>query len=323
MAAERKRAARAPSLREGLAADLCALEAERAGLLHECESGDAPASAADQVVALSRLIGERRRVLIATPELTWGSVRVHYTEWYYSREDDVGLSFSLRTREWRTRGEPHPVSARPVRTPKRQWWTRLVSGVVPPPEGAEPPPPLEGAELPPPPEGAAVVAVDGRVLAFGGRCGPGREHNVSSDILELSAEGAWLASDARLPMRFMELSAVAVGGHVYTFGGTADNEDGEFGYHSVGECLRFDPRAGTWTPRTPMPHETARTFPHTAVGVGDAIFVLGSHCRGRPFGADDWAGEAWLYYPGADRWEPLPPPPVSVPGVALEWAPDE
>jgi len=120
-----------------------------------------------------------------------------------------------------------------------------------------------GPALPAPREHLAVVAVDGRVYAIGGRW----ENDLKSanEVLD-SLTGAWRPL-APLPTARGGTAAGVVDGRIYVAGGEAFNPSRTFA-----EVESYDPATNAWTrlPDLPTPRHGL-----AVVGVGNVLYVIG------------------------------------------------
>jgi hypothetical protein len=136
---------------------------------------------------------------------------------------------------------------------------------------------------------APVGAADDPALAFCERYDPDHDR--------------WAATGSLLRGRRHHRATLLSGGAVLVTGGTAPGSPGTtpFDPFSQRTVERFDPAAGTWTDRSPMP--SGRAF-HRAVALPDnQLLVLG----GAP-GDRDESGfrSALVYDAGLDKWAPFP-----------------
>lgn len=145
----------------------------------------------------------------------------------------------------------------------------------------------QGANLPEPRSGHALVALDGRLLLFGGWDGS----TYRADVFEYTPEANSWRALRDMPTARGFAAAAVVAGRVFLMGGTAGDEP-----LNITEV--FTPEAesetnGGWDTAAPMP--MAGAYVNAAV-VADTVFVFGDDANGRPTirlgysaGEDSWA----------------------------------
>ena len=110
----------------------------------------------------------------------------------------------------------------------------------------------------------AAVVVNGRLYSIGGRSGPGDFGDVH--VYDPKAD-AWAPGPSIEPRGTG--GAALVGNNIYYFGGESQKAR-----KVLGDVLRLDPAAGTWTTAAPMP--TPRNFARTVMFKGAAFVIGGS-----------------------------------------------
>ena len=150
-------------------------------------------------------------------------------------------------------------------------------------------------------EGNAVAAIGGLVFAMGGYTGP-FPHGFYLDSAEVydAAADAWSPIAAMGTARYAS-AAAAVGGRVYVTGGQTS------GVSALTSAAVYDP--GAAVPESPSPNAwspiadlgTARSR-HTAVTVGDSIYVMGGVTAG--YAA---LSSAEVYAVGSNSWRAIQP----------------
>ncbi|HRF47497.1 MAG TPA: LuxR C-terminal-related transcriptional regulator [Anaerolineales bacterium] len=145
-----------------------------------------------------------------------------------------------------------------------------------------------GADLPAPRSGYALVALEGKVLLFGGWDGS----DFRSEVFEyLPDDDRWQVR-TQLPTPRAYAAAAVVAGHVFVIGG-ADQTG------PLSDTTIYIPEADA-AGDTPWDTATALPMPGAylnAATVADTILVVG--------GAPDGAAVAYSYNPADDAWTPL------------------
>ncbi|HEX6643523.1 MAG TPA: kelch repeat-containing protein [Gemmatimonadales bacterium] len=135
----------------------------------------------------------------------------------------------------------------------------------------------------------ALAEADGKLYLLGGYPAT-RVTQRTVQVYDIASDSWTLGPD--LPAPNNHGMAASVGGKIYLIGGqTSDVSDQ--GYQNT--VFEFDPAAGTWATKAPMP--TARGA-GVAVALDGKIYVAG----GRPPRGNDFA----VYDPATDTWETLP-----------------
>ncbi|NQV56453.1 MAG: kelch-like protein [Rhodospirillales bacterium] len=143
----------------------------------------------------------------------------------------------------------------------------------------------------------AVALLDGKIYVVGGY--PKTRLSVATvQVYDLKTD-RWRLTTA-YPTPINHASAVGLGGLLYVIGGQTNAGGRNEGSRYTAAVYVFDPKAGTWTPRAPMP--TARSAMAHAV-IDGKIYVAG----GRPPRGHDFA----VYDAKNDRWTVLPDMPTA------------
>jgi hypothetical protein len=150
----------------------------------------------------------------------------------------------------------------------------------------------------------AVQLGSGLVLVVGGVAPVGAADDPALAFCELydPAHDKWTTTGSLLRGRRHHRATLLSGGAVLVTGGTAPGSPGTtpFDPFSQRTVERFDPAAGTWTDRSPMP--SGRAF-HRAVALPEnQLLVLGGAASDR-----DESGfrSALVYDAGLDKWAPF------------------
>jgi len=159
-------------------------------------------------------------------------------------------------------------------------------------------------------EGAAVSHINGKIYVSHGFRGGDRVFLSAYDI----AGDSWTHGGAGLPDApgsvQSELVGASSGGKHYAIGGRAGSLDPD--RKAVQE---FDPVAGTWATKLPMP--TARAAQYSGVEVAGKIYVIGGRTGGVPqSGGELTANE--VYDVATNTWSTLAPIPIAVSDAAAE-----
>jgi N-acetylneuraminic acid mutarotase len=152
-----------------------------------------------------------------------------------------------------------------------------------------------------------VAAIGERIHAVGGSLNM-QEQDPGTGIHEIydSATDKWTRG-ADMPTARADLTANAVGGRLYTIGGTR-----HVGIEALGMVEEYDPAADTWTRKADMP--TPRLHLSSAIIDGKIIVVGGGPEWPVPLAATE------MYDPATDTWTKLadmPTPRVGVWAAAL------
>lgn len=148
--------------------------------------------------------------------------------------------------------------------------------------------------------GAGVALIEGRIYVVGGN----GEEGVSLSAVEVydPPSDRW-TKRADLPVPRNNLAAAALGDRFYVFGGGLGNRIVGL---SVGSTAEYDPRADSWTTRTPAPSTRVNAG---AVALGAHIYLVGGGGL-----ANDRDVQA--YNPAADPVWPCAPMPTPRAGLA-------
>lgn len=172
-------------------------------------------------------------------------------------------------------GDGHPVNVLEIYNPRTDTWD-------------------VGADLPAPRSGHSLVALDGRLLLFGGWDGSAYR----AEVYEYTPEADSWRALSDMPTARGHSAAAVVAGRVFLMGGTAG--DGPLDVNEV-----FTPEAesetnGGWTAARPMP--TPGAYVNAAV-VADTIFVFGGDAK-------DQTTIRLGYSAADDAWAELEPAPA-------------
>jgi N-acetylneuraminic acid mutarotase len=150
-------------------------------------------------------------------------------------------------------------------------------------------------------QGAVGAVLNGKFYVVSGTSGVSGGYGTeftSMEVYDPAVPNAWTTLSAQLPLAREEAGAAVINGKLYVVGGFARTSGSGAG-SDTGELDVFDPVAGSWATRAPMP--IAVQQPAIAVLNGQ-LHVLGG----------DAAGAAHqVYDPSSDSWTtaaPLPSP---------------
>jgi N-acetylneuraminic acid mutarotase len=144
--------------------------------------------------------------------------------------------------------------------------------------------------------GAAAV-IGNRIYVAGGRPPRGQDFAVYD-----AAANQWTTLPV-MPTGRNHIAAAAIGGKIYVAGGRLG---AGFTSPMTNVLEVFDPVAGTWSTRAPMPTTRAGI---NGIDVRDHFFVWGGE------GPTGMFAQHEMYSPALDRWHRLEPMPVAVHGV--------
>jgi len=184
-----------------------------------------------------------------------------------------------------------------------RWETQLPSTPLPPltalPERQELPRWRARAGLPTPRERLAVVAMDGRIYAIGGRSMEG-----VSGALEVydPTMDSWVLRSSK-PTPVSDIRAAILGGKIYVPGGNLASGEASTALEV------YDPREDLWESRAPLPKPVSGYALATIEG---KLYLFGgwdgSERLGHPTGSEtSWGpgrlASVYVYDPASDTWE--------------------